>query len=103
MNKLATCVLFTLFGLALSGVVRDDDDSDTHDNPLLTCLTHPCVQVDGVGKILGTKKNSDVSGRDIYSYYSIPYGKPTSGDLRFAPPQPADPINDGSYRFDGSY
>ena len=26
------------------------------DNPLLTCLTNPCVQVDGVGKILGTIK-----------------------------------------------
>lgn len=23
--------------------------------------------------------------------------------MRFAPPQPADPLNDGSYRFDGSY
>lgn len=44
-----------------------------------------------------------VTGRDIYSFYSIPYGKPTNGDFRFAPPQPADPLNDGSYRFDGTY
>ena len=26
------------------------------DNPLLTCYTNPCVDVDGFGKIMGTKK-----------------------------------------------
>ena len=28
------------------------------DNPLLTCYTNPCVNVDGFGKIMGTKKVS---------------------------------------------
>jgi hypothetical protein len=27
-------------------------------------------------------KSSADTGRDIYSYYSIPYGRPTSGELR---------------------
>jgi len=78
-------------------------DENTQDNPLATCYTNPCVDVSGVGKIMGSTKDSEITGRNIYSYYSIPYGKPTSGDLRFAPPERADQLNDGAYRFDGSY
>ena len=48
-------------------------------------------------------QDSEVSGRTIYSYYAIPYGKAPEGDLRFAPPQAAEPLNDGGYRFDGTY
>ena len=32
------------------------DEKDNPDNPLLTCFTNPCVQVDGVGKIMGSTK-----------------------------------------------
>ena len=44
-----------------------------------------------------------MTGKPIYSYYAIPYGKAPEGDLRFAPPQAADPLNDGGYRYDGTY
>jgi len=37
-------------------------------------------------------QSSADTGRNIYSYYSIPYGQPTSGDRRFAPPEFADPV-----------
>ena len=48
-------------------------------------------------------QNSADSGRDIYSYYSIPYGQPTSGERRFAPPEFADPVNNGKEVFDATY
>ena len=48
-------------------------------------------------------QDSEVTGKPIYSYYAIPYGKAPEGDLRFAPPQAADPLNDGGYRHDGTY
>ena len=31
---------------------------DEKDNPFATCFTNPCVQVEGVGKIMGSKKVS---------------------------------------------
>ena len=31
-------------------------DDPAKDNPLFTCYTNPCVQVDGVGKIMGSTK-----------------------------------------------
>ena len=48
-------------------------------------------------------QETEVSERPLWAYYAIPYGKAPVGDLRFAPPQRADPVNDGSYRFDGTY
>ena len=38
-----------------------DNQTQPQDNPFLTCWTNPCVQVDGVGKIMGsTKVNTKV-------------------------------------------
>ena len=38
-----------------------DNQTQPQDNPFLTCYTNPCVQVDGVGKIMGsTKVNTKV-------------------------------------------
>ena len=48
-------------------------------------------------------QESEITGRTLYSYYSIPFGKSTSGDRRFAPPEREDRLNNGDYRFDGSY
>ena len=33
-----------------------DNQTQPQDNPFLTCYTNPCVQVDGVGKIMGSTK-----------------------------------------------
>ena len=33
-----------------------DNQTQPQDNPFLTCWTNPCVQVDGVGKIMGSTK-----------------------------------------------
>ena len=57
----------------------------------------------GVGKIQGSKKASQFSGRDIYHFLGIPYGETTEGVHRFAPPRPKAPLNDGSDAFDASY
>ena len=48
-------------------------------------------------------QSSADTGRNIYSYYSIPYGQSTGGERRFAPPEFADPVNDGSDVFDATY
>ena len=51
-----------LFSIAIAAPnIFDDkdnitDEKDNPDNPLLTCFTNPCVQVDGVGKIMGSTK-----------------------------------------------
>ena len=41
------------FGLSFAAPSIDDPAKD---NPLFTCYTNPCVQVDGVGKIMGSTK-----------------------------------------------
>ena len=46
------------FGLGFTAP-HFDNQTQPQDNPFLTCWTNPCVQVDGVGKIMGsTKVNS---------------------------------------------
>ena len=62
---------------------------------IFDCLTGPCVTVPGVGKIQGSTKASQFSGRDIHHFLSIPYGETTEGVHRFAPPRPKGPLNDG--------
>ncbi len=54
---LAICLLFQDILAAPSGQGNTTANvSPYFDNALLTCLTNPCVDVNGVGKILGTKK-----------------------------------------------
>ena len=48
------------FGLGFTAP-NFDNQTQPQDNPFLTCWTNPCVQVDGVGKIMGsTKVNTKV-------------------------------------------
>ena len=44
--------------LILAVFLDISQSNNVFDNPLLTCLTHPCINVAGVGKILGTVKVS---------------------------------------------
>ena len=44
--------LLAFFGLAFGRNLNVSLD----DNPALTCYTQPCVDVEGVGKIMGTEK-----------------------------------------------
>ena len=41
--------------------------------------------------------------RDIYSFFSIPFGETTGGEHRFQPPRPKGPLNDGKDAYDASY
>jgi len=70
---------------------------------ILDCLTGPCVQVPGVGKIQGSKKQTQFSGRDWYGFWAIPFGESTAGANRFQPPVPKAPLNNGNDAFDASY
>jgi hypothetical protein len=46
-----------LMSLAFIGLAKAASFSNaTKDNPFVTCLTNPCLQVPGVGKIMGAKK-----------------------------------------------
>jgi len=84
--------------LAILLLVAAEDDKGIFD-----CLTGPCVTVDGVGKLQGTKKSTEFSGRDYYGFWDIPYGEDTGGANRFQPPKPRGPINDGGDAYDASY
>ncbi|XP_023323658.1 cholinesterase 2 [Eurytemora carolleeae] len=70
---------------------------------ILDCLTGPCVTVPGVGKIQGSKKSTQFTGRDVFGFWNIPYGEDTSGENRFQPPLPKPALNDGKDAFDASY
>lgn len=61
------------------------------------------MTVPGVGKIQGSRKSTQFTGRDVYHFLGIPYGESTEGEHRFAPPRPKAPLNDGSDAFDASY
>lgn len=74
---------------------------------LLSCtfggfLRHPKITVPGVGRLKGTYLKSEFTKRSIDAYYGIPYGKSTEGERRFAPPQPADPLNQGDKNYDAT-
>merc|ERR1711868_2935 len=77
--------------------------ADNRTKGIFDCLTGPCVTVPGVGKLQGSTKPSQFSGRDVYHFLHIPYGASTEGENRFAPPQPAAPLNDGQDAYDASY
>ena len=66
-------------------------------------MTGPCVTVPGVGKIQGSTKASQFTGRDVHHFLGIPFGESTGGEHRFAPPRPRAPLNDGDDAFDASY
>ena len=64
MQCLKKCIAFmALLGIC-SGASLSHNQS-LYDNPLATCLTNPCVQVEGVGKIMGSKKDSEVSQKKL--------------------------------------
>ena len=62
---------------------------------IFDCLTGPCVTVPGVGKLQGSNRPTQFTGRDVYSFFGIPFGESTAGEGRFAPPRPKGPLNDG--------
>merc|ERR1712212_895382 len=86
-------ILASSYGAALA-------DNDTG---ILDCLTNPCVTVPGVGKLKGSIRPTQFTGRDVYTFMGIPYGEDTSGENRFAPPKPKPPLNDGEDAFDATY
>jgi carboxylesterase type B len=59
--------------------------------------------VPGVGKLQGSKKSTQFTGRDVYGFWNIPFGEDTGGENRFQPPVPKAQINDGHDAFDASY
>lgn len=77
--------------------------ADNKTKGIFDCLTGPCVTVPGVGKLQGSTKASQFTGRDVHHFLHIPYGASTEGENRFAPPKPAAPLNDGQDAYDASY
>jgi len=75
----------------------------SNDAGIFDCLTGPCVTVPGVGKLQGSIRSTQWTGRDVYSFFGIPFGEDTGGEHRFAPPRPKGPLNDGKDAFDASY
>ena len=65
---------------------------------IFDCLTGPCVTVPGVGKLQGSIRPTQWTGRDVYSFFGIPFGEDTGGEHRFAPPRPKAPLNNGNVR-----
>ncbi|TRY77841.1 hypothetical protein TCAL_06802 [Tigriopus californicus] len=63
---------------------------------------HPKITIPGVGRLKGSYLKSDFTKRSIDAYYGIPYGKSPEGERRFAPPQPADPLNQGDENYDAT-
>jgi len=70
---------------------------------ILDCLTGPCVTVPGVGKIQGSYKETQFTGRRYFEFLGIPFGEDTGGAHRFGPPRAKGPLNDGKDAFDASY
>jgi len=73
------------------------------DEGILDCLTGPCVTVPNVGKIQGSKKSTQFTGRDVYGFWGIPFAEDTGGANRFKPPRPRMPLNDGNDAYDASF
>jgi len=95
MNLLQASVLSVVISGALS--------IDANESGIFDCLTGPCVTVPGVGKLQGSFRPTQWTGRDIYTFMGIPYGESTAGSNRFAPPIPKPPLNDGKDAFDATY
>ena len=63
-------VLKNIYFLAFFGLAFGRNLSvSLDDNPALTCYTQPCVDVEGVGKIMGTEKVNH------FFFFSIQSGK----------------------------
>ena len=56
------------------------------------------MTVPGVGKLQGSIRPTQWTGRDVYSFFGIPFGEDTGGEHRFAPPRPHGQLNDGKVR-----
>ena len=54
------------------------------------------MTVPGVGKLQGSKRSTQWTGRDIFAFHGIPFGETTAGEHRFAPPRPKGPLNNGN-------
>merc|ERR1711872_11944 len=76
-HQLSLKMLSRVCGAALVAVVallsRSNAYMHTHKG-LFDCMTGPCVTVPGVGKLQGTKKSTQFTGREIFGFWSIPYG-----------------------------
>eukprot|EP00092_Neocalanus_flemingeri_P041060 GFUD01044710.1.p1 GENE.GFUD01044710.1~~GFUD01044710.1.p1 ORF type:complete len:619 (+),score=153.32 GFUD01044710.1:28-1857(+) len=90
-------LVFVILGLACSFV------HGSNNTGIFDCLTGPCVTVPGVGKLQGSKRSTQWTNRDVYTFMGIPFGEDTSGEHRFAPPRPKAPLNDGKDAFDATY
>jgi len=92
-----------IIGTTANPLTGNTANQTYNEKDIFDCITGPCVQVPGVGKLQGSKKKSAWKNRDIYSFYGIPYAESTADANRFQPPVPKAPLNDGRDAFDASY
>merc|ERR1719222_232169 len=91
-----------IIGTTANPLTGNTANQTYNEKDIFDCITGPCVQVPGVGKLQGSKKKSAWKNRDIYSFYGIPYAESTADANRFQPPVPKAPLNDGRDAFDAS-
>lgn len=100
-TRLASLLLAALLALGLAGCTAPDSSlaSSTCSIPLLTSSSQsapeeapdrsdPTLVQTALGPVQGAQ------GEGIVTFKNIPYAAPPLGELRFAPPQPADPWAD---------
>merc|ERR1712200_67310 len=102
-HTIITVMLRSLFlGVVFLGLAFAHEGNNT-DKGIFDCLTGPCVTIPGVGKIQGSRKQTQYTGRDWYGFWSIPFAESTEGANRFQPPVRRGPLNNGNDAYDASY
>ena len=70
-NLMAFTALFSIAIAAPNIFDEFTEKKDNPDNPLITCFTNPCVQVDGVGKIMGSTKVRTFFTSNLHSKFIL--------------------------------